>query len=213
MRRLGIQVYEQAPRQIIDRSSWIGKNIGDHRCVSGISQKQVIVVTPNLLLYKSTSRRSAQCDRRCLCFPVDEVLSAEMAFSSPEAREERVAALNAVSQGKTGIYVLPVAALRKYLPEKKTWLANQFQWQIGDEIDLERLPQQLILMGYERQSMIGKPGEFSIRGSILDIYPLNAEYPVRIELFGCGNRLDAFFQRGNATLSGNAATSGCFTHY
>jgi transcription-repair coupling factor (superfamily II helicase) len=79
--------------------------------------------------------------------------------------------------------VLPVAALRKYLPEKKTWLANQFQWQIGDEIDLERLPQQLILMGYERQSMIGKPGEFSIRGSILDIYPLNAEYPVRIELF------------------------------
>jgi transcription-repair coupling factor (superfamily II helicase) len=73
--------------------------------------------------------------------------------------------------------------LRKYLPEKKTWLANQFQWQIGDEIDLERLPQQLILMGYERQSMIGKPGEFSIRGSILDIYPLNAEYPVRIELF------------------------------
>lgn len=116
-------------------------------------------------------------------FPVDEVLSAEMAFSSPEAREERVAALNAVSQGKTGIYVLPVAALRKYLPEKKTWIANQFQWQIGDEIDLERLPQQLILMGYERQSMIGKPGEFSIRGSILDIYPLNAEYPVRIELF------------------------------
>ena len=76
-----------------------------------------------------------------------------------------------------------MAALRKYLPEKKTWLANQFQWQIGDEIDLERLPQQLILMGYERQSMIGKPGEFSIRGSILDIYPLNAEYPVRIELF------------------------------
>lgn len=146
-------------------------------------QKQVIVVTPNLYYTNQLAEDLRNVTDDVYVFPVDEVLSAEMAFSSPEAREERVAALNAVSQGKTGIYVLPVAALRKYLPEKKTWLANQFQWQIGDEIDLERLPQQLILMGYERQSMIGKPGEFSIRGSILDIYPLNAEYPVRIELF------------------------------
>lgn len=146
-------------------------------------QKQVIVVTPNLYYTNQLAEDLRNVTEDVYVFPVDEVLSAEMAFSSPEAREERVAALNAVSQGKTGIYVLPVAALRKYLPEKKTWLANQFQWQIGDEIDLERLPQQLILMGYERQSMIGKPGEFSIRGSILDIYPLNAEYPVRIELF------------------------------
>ncbi len=146
-------------------------------------QKQVIVVTPNLYYTNQLAEDLRNVTEDVYVFPVDEVLSAEMAFSSPEAREERVAALNAVSQGKTGIYVLPVAALRKYLPEKKTWLANQFQWQIGDEIDLERLPQHLILMGYERQSMIGKPGEFSIRGSILDIYPLNAEYPVRIELF------------------------------
>ena len=95
-------------------------------------------------------------------FPVDEVLSAEMAFASPEARAERVTALNAVATGKKGIYVMPIAALRKYLPAKDTWLNYQFSWHVGDEINLDQLPQQLVLMGYERQSMIGKPGEFSI---------------------------------------------------
>lgn len=173
---------EQVPRQLLTGLAGSAKTLA----ITGVYQafqKQVIVVTPNLYYTNQLAEDLRNVTDDVYVFPVDEVLSAEMAFSSPEAREERVAALNAVSQGKTGIYVLPVAALRKYLPEKKTWLANQFQWQIGDEIDLERLPQQLILMGYERQSMIGKPGEFSIRGSILDIYPLNAEYPVRIELF------------------------------
>ncbi|OQO85947.1 transcription-repair coupling factor [Enterococcus casseliflavus] len=173
---------EQAPLQLLTGLAGSAKTLA----ITGVYQafqKQVIVVTPNLYYTNQLAEDLRNVTEDVYVFPVDEVLSAEMAFSSPEAREERVAALNAVSQGKTGIYVLPVAALRKYLPEKKTWLANQFQWQIGDEIDLERLPQQLILMGYERQSMIGKPGEFSIRGSILDIYPLNAEYPVRIELF------------------------------
>lgn len=173
---------EQVPRQLLTGLAGSAKTLA----ITGVYQafqKQVIVVTPNLYYTNQLAEDLRNVTEDVYVFPVDEVLSAEMAFSSPEAREERVAALNAVSQGKTGIYVLPVAALRKYLPEKKTWLANQFQWQIGDEIDLEHLPQQLILMGYERQSMIGKPGEFSIRGSILDIYPLNAEYPVRIELF------------------------------
>ena len=38
-------------------------------------------------------------------------------------------------------------------------------------------------MGYTREQMLAKPGEFSIRGSIIDIYPLDQTYPCRIELF------------------------------
>lgn len=79
--------------------------------------------------------------------------------------------------------VVPVAGLRKYLPTKETWQNAQLHWEIGTEVEPEILAQRLVLMGYERQSMVGKPGEFSIRGSIVDVYPLNAEYPVRVELF------------------------------
>ncbi|MGC3124507.1 hypothetical protein ACPTJE_18015, partial [Enterococcus faecalis] len=49
-------------------------------------------------------------------FPVDEVLSAELAFSSPEARADRVSAFNFLMTANAGIVVVPDAGLRKYLP-------------------------------------------------------------------------------------------------
>lgn len=148
-------------------------------------KKKIVVAVPNLYYGNQLVEdfRNVLSDEEVYLFPVDEVLSAEMAFSSPEARAERVAALNFLLTEKAGIIVVPVAGLRKYLPSKQTWEQAQLHWEIGGEIELDTLAQQLVLMGYERQSLVGKPGDFSIRGSIVDVYPLNAEYPVRAELF------------------------------
>ncbi|MBO0440738.1 transcription-repair coupling factor [Enterococcus sp. DIV0869a] len=154
---------------------------------SGFKQKnkKIVVAVPNLYYGNQLVEdfRNVLSDEEVYLFPVDEVLSAEMAFSSPEARAERVAALNFLLTDQAGIVVVPVAGLRKYLPSKQTWANAQLHWEIGGEIELDDLAQQLVLMGYERQSLVGKPGDFSIRGSIVDVYPLNSEYPVRAELF------------------------------
>ncbi|MDN6711673.1 MAG: transcription-repair coupling factor, partial [Tetragenococcus halophilus] len=146
-------------------------------------KQQIIVASPNLYYANQLAEDLMQVTEDVYIFPVDEVLSAEMAFSSPEARAQRVTTLNALVANKTGIYILPAAALRKYLPTPKLWESYRFHWQIGSEINWQQLAQQLVLMGYQRESMIAKPGEFSIRGSILDIYPLTTPHPVRIELF------------------------------
>lgn len=198
------QLTDHASRQLLTGLAGSAKTLA----FAGAYQKfdrQVIVVTPNLYYTNQVAEDLRNIIDDVYVFPVDEVLSAEMAFASPEARAERVTALNAVATGKKGIYVMPIAALRKYLPAKDTWLNYQFSWHVGDEINLDQLPQQLVLMGYERQSMIGKPGEFSIRGSILDIYPLKAEYPVRIELFDVEidsmRSFDVETQRSVETLS------------
>ncbi|MGM0146113.1 transcription-repair coupling factor [Enterococcus sp. AZ153] len=147
--------------------------------------KNLIILMPNLYYVNQLAEdlQHVLPAESIHLFPVDEVLSAEMAFSSPEARAERVATLNRLQQDEPGIYLLPVAALHKRLPDKETWSNAQLHWQIGDEIAVESLPQQLVLMGYERTEMVAKPGEFSMRGSIVDIYPLTFEYPVRVELF------------------------------
>ena len=52
------------------------------------------------------------------------------------------------------------------------------------ELDLEALKKKLVRMGYERTGQVEMPGQFAIRGNILDIYPLTEEYPWRIELWG-----------------------------
>ncbi|MDA9461269.1 Transcription-repair coupling factor [Enterococcus mundtii 3F] len=147
--------------------------------------KNLIILMPNLYYVNQLAEdlQHVLPAESIHLFPVDEVLSAEMAFSSPEARAERVATLNRLQQDEPGIYLLPVAALHKRLPDKETWNNAQLHWQIGDEIAVDSLPQQLVLMGYERTEMVAKPGEFSMRGSIVDIYPLTFEYPVRVELF------------------------------
>lgn len=57
---------------------------------------------------------------------------------------------------------------------------------IGNEssLNFEQLKKDLVAIGYERQEQIDGPGEFAIRGGILDIYPLTEELPIRIELWG-----------------------------
>ena len=53
-----------------------------------------------------------------------------------------------------------------------------------DCLDLEQLIKQLVQLGYERQGQVEHPGEFAVRGGIIDFYPLTEETPYRIELFG-----------------------------
>ena len=52
-------------------------------------------------------------------------------------------------------------------------------------------------MGYQRQKLVDRPGDFAIRGSIIDIYSLNHELPVRIDLFDTEIDSIRFFEIGN----------------
>ena len=146
-------------------------------------QRSLIVVTANLYYANQLADDLRNVLEEVYVFPVDEVLSAEMAFSSPEARMQRVATLDAISSGKKGIYILPVASLRKFYPQLSTWQASHLFVKLGATLEVSDLASQLQKMGYERQQMLTKPGEFSIRGSIVDIYPLDQDYPCRIEFF------------------------------
>ncbi len=54
----------------------------------------------------------------------------------------------------------------------------------GQELDFEKLKNEMVLLGYDREEQIEGPGQFAVRGGILDIYPLTEEVPVRIEMWG-----------------------------
>lgn len=173
---------EGTPRQLLTGLSGSAKTLGILGVYHQLKQP-MLVLTANLFYANQLAEDLRNLEEDVYVFPVDEVISAEMAFASPEAKAERITTLNAIVAEKPGIYIVPTAGIRKFLPEKATWKSHQFHWKIGSEINLEALSQELVLMGYERQGMIGKPGEFSLRGSIIDLYPLDAEYPVRVELF------------------------------
>ena len=54
----------------------------------------------------------------------------------------------------------------------------------GDEIDPEKLREQLVEQGYNPVKFVDEPGEFAVRGGIIDVFPFSGEYPLRLEFFG-----------------------------
>lgn len=130
-------------------------------------------------------------------FPVEELVATEIATSSPDFQSQRVRALTALSQHKAKVVVTSVSGLRRRLAPVKMWNQNQLTFKVGAELDLEKISHQLVQMGYQRQKLVDRPGDFAIRGSIIDIYSLNHELPVRIDLFDTEIDSIRFFEIGN----------------
>ncbi|MBN8237489.1 transcription-repair coupling factor [Halobacillus kuroshimensis] len=116
-------------------------------------------------------------------YPVNELIASEIAVASPELRSQRIEALSQWLNQEKGVLIAPVAALKRMMPPQSYWERNLLPFRVGEEINLEDYLERFISMGYERTEMVATPGEFSLRGGILDVYPLTAEFPYRIELF------------------------------
>lgn len=116
-------------------------------------------------------------------YAADELIAADLSVASPELRAQRIETINFLCKNEKGIVIAPIAGLRKILPPKSLWEKHLIHLHVDDEIDLEETLQTFVQMGYSRNDMVSAPGEFSIRGGIIDIYPLTEENPIRIELF------------------------------
>lgn len=156
--------------------------------IASIYQKvdqQLIIVTHNLLqaqkLYEDL--QSFIDENMLYLYPANELIAAEIGIASPELKGQRIEALNFMTSKAKGIVIVPMAGLRRILPSPTIWKKYQLSFKIGQDIDLENILNNLIIMGYQRNEMVSAPGEFSLRGGILDLYPLTEANPVRIELF------------------------------
>lgn len=149
------------------------------------TKKPMLVVTHNLLQAQKLYDDLIQLveEEEVFLYPANELIAAEMSVASPELKAQRIEALNYLSRNTGGIIIAPVAGVRKYLPPLQLWKSKGFVLSLGEDIELAELSVQLVQMGYTRSEMVASPGEFSVRGGILDIYPLTEADPVRIEFF------------------------------
>ncbi|MFI8688602.1 transcription-repair coupling factor [Rossellomorea sp. NPDC077527] len=149
------------------------------------TNKSTIVVTHNLFQAQKVYDDLIQflSEDEVYLYSANELIAAELSVASPELRAQRIEVLNKLSKHQQGVYIVPVAGLRKILPPPSMWATNQIRFKMGEDIDLDEVLNQLVQMGYQRTGMVSTPGEFSLRGGIVDIFPLTSQNPVRIELF------------------------------
>jgi transcription-repair coupling factor (superfamily II helicase) len=92
--------------------------------------------------------------------------------------------LSELLQGSTTAVVATERALQPHLPPKEVLAACCRTLKRGDTISIDALGQSLTRLGYGRVSSIEQEGSWSRRGDIVDVYPVSAELPVRLEFFG-----------------------------
>ncbi|MGG0719533.1 transcription-repair coupling factor [Robertmurraya massiliosenegalensis] len=149
------------------------------------TKKPLLIVTYNLLQAQKLYDDLVQLinEEEVFLYPANELIAAEMSIASPELRAQRIDVLNYWSQHDEGIIIVPISGLRKIVPPKSLWKEEQITLKVGDDLDIEGQLLRLVEMGYVRSEMVSSPGEFSVRGGIVDIYPLTEEDPIRLELF------------------------------
>ncbi len=93
-------------------------------------------------------------------------------------------ALQAMISKKRSLIVTTFRGLLEYGAPPQKIFNKSIRLKLSEEINLQNLILRLIEIGYEQEKMVSHPFEFSVRGGIVDIFPVSFEHPIRMELFG-----------------------------
>lgn len=141
-----------------------------------------------------------------LTFPAWDCLPYDRISPNPEISAMRMATLAALAAGVEGPFVLltTLNAAMQRVPARDTVARSSFTARVGGPLDEKNLRQFLVTMGFSPVATVAEPGDYAVRGGIIDIYPPGESGPVRLDLFGDtldgARRFDAASQRTTEKL-------------
>lgn len=147
-------------------------------------EKSILIVTSSLYeanqIYESLSNYNSSTS----LFPMDDFLTSEAIAVSPDLMVNRLETLNLILNNQKNIVVTNLMGYLRFLPSKDLYQKSHFTFSIDDEIEPKELVERLYHIGYIKESIVTKTGEFSVRGFVIDVFPLGLDHPVRFEFFG-----------------------------
>jgi len=118
-----------------------------------------------------------------LHFPDWETLPYDLFSPHPDIVSQRVAALYRLPTTARGVLVVPVASLMQRLPPPSWVAGNALDLRKGQKLNLDAEKRRLENAGYRNVPQVLDPGDFAVRGALLDLFPMGSDVPYRIELF------------------------------
>ncbi len=130
-------------------------------------------------LYNSLSNYNSNV----LLFPMDDFLTSEALALSPDLKITRLETLNQLILSSNKIVITNLMGYLRFLPLKKCYDNAIIHLKVGDIISPKVLVEKLFSIGYYKDTIVNKTGEFGVRGFVVDIFPIDEDNPVRIEFF------------------------------
>jgi transcription-repair coupling factor (superfamily II helicase) len=125
-----------------------------------------------------------QAELRCHLLPDWETLPYDAFSPHQDLVSERLATLYEIQNGQCDVLIVPATtALLRMAPP--SFLAGYtFFFKKGETLDEAKLRSQLTLAGYTHVAQVMSPGEYSVRGGLIDLFPMGSSLPYRLDLFG-----------------------------
>jgi transcription-repair coupling factor (superfamily II helicase) len=141
---------------------------------------------------------------RLLSFPAWDCLPYDRVSPKPDIESTRLATLAALAKGvQAAVIVTSVNAVLQRVPPRTAIATASFQAKVGEKVDRDALVGFLAANGYARAGTVRDPGDFALRGGIVDLWPPGIDEPLRLDFFG--ETLDAIRKFDAATQLSDAS--------
>ena len=121
---------------------------------------------------------------RCHLLPDWETLPYDAFSPHQDLVSERLATLHEIRNGQCDVLIVPATTALLRMAPPSFLAAYTFFFKKGETLDEARLKSQLTLAGYSHVTLVMSPGEYSVRGGLIDLFPMGSAIPYRIDLFG-----------------------------
>ena len=150
-------------------------------------QGVVLVVTPDMqqaIRLEHELRFYSMAEPiRILSFPDWETLPYDLFSPHQDIVSQRLETLSHLPQQQRGVLIVPISTLMQRLPPRTYIQAISFLFRTGETLIPDQMRLQLDQAGYRYVSQVMEHGEYTLRGSIIDLFPMGSPYPFRIDLF------------------------------
>lgn len=121
---------------------------------------------------------------KILLFPMDDFLTSEALATSPDLKISRLETIKQLNSDEKYIVVTNLMGLLRFLPRKKIFADKTLNLQVGNNYNISEIVKKMSEIGYTRETLVNKTGDYASRGYVLDVFPILEENPIRIEFWG-----------------------------
>lgn len=145
--------------------------------------KKILFISADSVTANSKVEEFELMGLKTLYFPAVQDSFLFKKAQSNEFSLARTLTLFNILQKNFDVVVLPITALFSFLPNLKEFKEHILKLKVNQEITIEKLERLLVEAGYKKEELISSEGQFSKRGEIVDVFPIGASHPFRIDFF------------------------------